>query len=548
MSESGSMSKSAFKPISPVLFSPFCLFLRTAVCFLLFFVLALAPSNVFSQLLDQDTYDQLIRTLEPVEATVVSVSEDGSITLSYEPGCDIHQGDLFTIYERGRPVSDPETGQKLGFLRRPIALVQVASVKKSSCRCRVLTSKSPVLSGFSAIRYEDVKAFFTSRTDHAAAVRLRKRLMRDLPYIVWAREGSRGTQAKNALTFVLEARRLDLYGPGKRLLRSFPLSMPVAEKPEQPKRHIAKPAGSIPPVSFNPTGLRWKKARPLGLLSAGALQVMVFDLAGDGDLQTIYLTNTGLYVYPFRDHGVMAAYRFQGPGVPQGFSCCSGMVVLNILMPGIGMRSVLLRYTGSQLVTVQDDINLWLSFVDRDGDGVAESLLAQGFGLETGFAHDVYLAEPDAGGIYYRGRLNLPALFNVTRSLWCDLNGNGKPELVTLVSKHELRIYESGNLLSTIDLKLLPGDVPSQFTRLISFDVNGDGRREVIFGGSNGPEGHGRILALFWSGARYSVSTVSLSVKGSICGLSFDGKGRLLAAVVRQDEKERRQTLLYLLE
>ncbi len=301
------------------------------------------------------------------------------------------------------------------------------------------------------------------------------------------------------------------------------------------------------PLDISGCGGKDKKVRQLGCLPAEALQVMVFDLSGDGEMETVYLTDKGLYVYPFRRMGAMAGYAIGSPGRPQGFSCGPGLIVLNILMPEIGMRSVLLRYAGGQLIPVLEDVNLWLSFVDQGADRQGESLIVQGFDPNIWYAREVYLAEPASRDIRYIKSLKLPPFFNVTRALWQDLNSNGYKELITIGFDRKIRIYESDSLLTTIDLDLLPGTLSEHLTRLIPYDVNGDGRREVIFGGSSA-EGKSRILALMWTGSRYSVSPVSESFTGRLCGVSVNGRGQLFAAVVKEQKKGEKKTLLYVLD
>ncbi len=506
-------------------------------------ILSFPVSGVASSApLDTATYHKLVQDLRPVRATVFS-ADGKQVVIRCGSSTLVKKGDLFTVYGKGRPIGDPETGNILGFLKKPAALVQVVSVDEGLCVCRIVKSFLRVEPGLPATRFSEIKAaFFSSQRNSPAVLRLRDRLKKDLPSIIWISKGQ-GEETGADLVFRMESRELRIYGPDSELLWTYPLS---TQTTMTDRARLISPGKRLPDVLS--TDFPWKKLTLLGRLPARAIQVSVTDLDGDNAREIIYLTETGLYIGIFREKGLVSSFDIATPGTPQGFSCLpgEGWLALNILIPKAGMASSLLRYRTRELILVQRDINLWLSFVDKEGEGI--SFMGQGFDPETGYAQDLYLLSPADTGIQYASRPRLPMPIKIDKALWQDLNCNGVPELITLDFDGKLRIFESGLLLWSQDPDIKTGMPKGKISHLVPCSRMG-GRPALVICSLERDEndGPGVLHSLFWTGSEYAFSLPSKPFDGEICGISRDGNGGLIVAIGRNDEGKGQETLIYLL-
>ena len=528
------------------------------VVFSISYILLQAASG-YSRSYPVYSYDQLLKDFAPLSASVAGVS-GYSLILDKGKVHGVNAGDLFEVYGKGAPVLDPDDGEIIGYIKKPMATIRVTRPEDSESECEVVTARGPLSVGQPAMRYSDMAAAFVARSGLASVYKFRQDLEQAFPDLVWLDPSDVPSDVLDpqsmktlgiVLLFASEQDGLKVYGPDLALLHEYPVFRAKAAVKQE---FIAGTFEEVEQLEYQYyTGNQKFKtylksfdlgnARLVGRLPESAIQVDILDLDGDGELEIVYLLPSGgLYVGRYGSPGELASYRFSGPGRPVGFSAVKthGWIVLNVLLDGAGMRSMLLSYQNFTLNLIQGEINLWLAFADRDGDGSKESLLGQSFDADVMFGPKVYLMEPGNEGLEYRDRIAGPKNFSVIRSTWSDLNGNGNPEVCTIDYGGRLCVYEMGQLLWSFSNRVSPqlpeGGFPKWF---ISADVDGNGLPELLFPGVPGDESTlagDWLMLLGWADGEYSLKSMMQPVEASICGLAAV-QNQLITGIARPAQR-----------
>ena len=528
------------------------------VIFSISYILLQAASG-YSRSYPVYSYDQLLKDFAPLSASVAGVS-GYSLILDKGKVHGVNAGDLFEVYGKGAPVLDPDDGEIIGYIKKPMATIRVTRPEDSESECEVVTARGPLSVGQPAMRYSDMAAAFVARSGLASVYKFRQDLEQAFPDLVWLDPSDVPSDVLDpqsmktlgiVLLFASEQDGLKVYGPDLALLHEYPVFRAKAAVKQE---FIAGTFEEVEQLEYQYyTGNQKFKtylksfdlgnARLVGRLPESAIQVDILDLDGDGELEIVYLLPSGgLYVGRYGSPGELASYRFSGPGRPVGFSAVKthGWIVLNVLLDGAGMRSMLLSYQNFTLNLIQGEINLWLAFADRDGDGSKESLLGQSFDADVMFGPKVYLMEPGNEGLEYRDRIAGPKNFSVIRSTWSDLNGNGNPEVCTIDYGGRLCVYEMGQLLWSFSNRVSPqlpeGGFPKWF---ISADVDGNGLPELLFPGVPGDESTlagDWLMLLGWADGEYSLKSMMQPVEASICGLAAV-QNQLITGIARPAQR-----------
>ena len=504
------------------------------------------------------SYDQLLIDFAPLSTIVAGVS-GYSLILDKGKVHGVNSGDLFEVYGKGSPVLDPDDGEIIGYIKKPLATIRVTQPEDSKSICEVVTAQAPLSVGQPAMRYSDMAAAFVARSDLGSAHEFRQDLEHAFPDLIWLDPSDVPSDVMNpqsmktlgiVLLFALEQDGLKVYGPDLALLHEYPV---FRAKGTERQKYSTNTFEEIDYVEHRHDIVNQKfkthlksfdlsKARLVGHLPENAIQVDILDLNGDDELEIVYLLPSGLYVGHYGSPGELASYRFCGPGRLVGFSGTNthGWIVLNVLLDGAGMCSMLLSYQNFTFSLIEDEINLWLAFVDRDGDGLKESLLGQSFDVDVMFRPKVYLMEPGYEGLKYRHRIVGPKNFSVIRSSWSDLNGNGLPEVCIIDYSGKLCVYEMEQLLWSSSNRVSPqlpeGGFPKWF---ISADVDGNGLPELLFPGVPGEESTlagDWLMLLGWKDGKYILKSMMQPVEASICGLVVI-QNQLITGIARPAQK-----------
>jgi hypothetical protein len=513
-------------------------------------------------------YGEFLRDFLPIVAAVTDVSGT-RLVLDKGRAHGVALGDLFEVYGRGDPVEDPLTGKVVGYLKRPMGVVQVIALEDQTSECRVVSGEGPFSVGQPSTRYSDMPAVVIAETASARAETDRRIVMDSLPDLKWLEypESPAGLLDAHAfealgavLLFSVGRDELKVYGPRLELLREYRRSgAKGSEKVQAVERQFlvldgkrADDRNRQRPPQVSLETLSPESARLIGRLPERAIQVEILDMDSDGGLEVAYLVPSGFYIAPFGGRGQVSAYEFQGPGRLAGFSTGpeGRWIALNCIMDGTGMRSALLRFHDARLDVVQRDINLWLEFVDMDGDLRGEALLGQSFNADVIFGSAVYGLRPEGHDLEYIDRIDVPKGFSLASAFWSDLNGNGESELIIPDLSGNLQIYERGQLLwATTKPILKQSPAHGAFSVRVVLDSDGNGLPDVLFAG--GTEGVGesagdRLVVLGWGDRGYGVKSVSQFLGVSVRGLSVAGD-ELFCAVSRADatSKGGSESLIY---
>ncbi|MBW1938602.1 MAG: VCBS repeat-containing protein [Deltaproteobacteria bacterium] len=504
------------------------------------------------------SYDQLLKDFAPLSTIVAGVS-GYSLILDKGKVHGVNSGDLFEVYGKGIPVLDPDDGEIIGYIKKPLATIRVTQPENSKSICEVVTAQGPLSVGQPAMRYSDMAAAFVDRSDLGSAHEFRQDLEHAFPDLIWLDPSDVPSDVLDpqsmktlgiVLLFALERDGLKVYGPDLVLLHKYPVFRAKGAERQKCSADIFEDVDDVEHWYY--TGNRKFKtplksfdldnAHLVGRLPESAIQVDILDLNGDNDPEIVYLLPSGLYVGHYGSQGELASYRFCGPGRLVGFSAVNthGWIVLNVLLDGAGMRSMLLSYQDCTFSLIEDEINLWLAFADRDGDGLKESLLGQSFDVDVMFGPKVYLMEPGYEGLKYRHRIVSPKSFSVIRSSWSDLNGNGLPEVCIIDYGGKVFVYEMEQLLWSSSNRISPqlpeGGFPKWF---VSADVDGNGLPELLFPGVPGEESTlagDWLMLLGWEDGKYILKSMMQPVEASICGLVVV-QDQLITGIARPTQK-----------
>ncbi len=527
-------------------------------------------------------FDRILHDFSPVAARVQSV-ESGTVAVSCGRNSGISAGDLFQVYRKGSPVSSGDNSI-IGYLKQPFVLLRAEQVSRTVSKCIPLKpQKTRIRPAMPVMRYSDMKAVLEVAPDMKISKGVEQRLRDTLPALKWVDSESLNVPVNSAeameqtgiaLVFYLSRDKLTVYGPGYRPIHTYPLSgesgMELAASLQEESQDHGGAQGFAKTEKDRDKNqdikINFANALPLdsftesGRLYSAARQVEVVDVDGDHQPETVYLVSRAIYVFPFGREGRLYTWEVDGPGDAVGFSVCGkqGWIVVNVLVNGVGLRSVLLRYSNDALVVVEDEINLWLSFCDRDGDGLRETMLGQSFSLHKVWGDSIYRLSASSEGVEYEEKMNLPEDYRTGWAIWGDVNDNGREDICLFDRSGRGYLYEEGILRWVSPAGLVP--VYDRYCTSIqggTVDLNGDGRRDVVFAGAvpsenSGGAGTSRgrvVYALEWDGERYGLMPVVKPLEAHLAGISHLGNSLLVAVSnIHEDQDVTPETVLYRLE
>lgn len=287
--------------------------------------------------------------------------------------------------------------------------------------------------------------------------------------------------------------------------------------------------------------------KPIGLLNDDIISADIIDLNSDGLYEIIYLLPSGIYIAPYKQAAKPFFYKFSGFGTPVSFSVSSDYqwLAVNILIPDVGLTSCILHFDGNSLRLVQDNINMWLNFLD---DG---TMIAQKFDLKNKFGN-VFIVKPSDNGIVFINEKPL-ILTNKVMNLFTfiDLNNNDINELIFIDQTGTLNVYESNKLLwskkiitindpmSFLNIKTVILDSPKTNKKSFWLAFN---EKQQLFDEIS-------ILKLFSKDNDYVTESVSIKINGRISGFNvLNGKIVLIVTERSEDVSKHGTTKIYEIE
>ncbi len=508
--------------------------------FILIFVAVALPRYLYAR----GQINALVEDFRPIVAAATQ-KDSGEFVLDKGSSSHIKPGDLFSLVGKGRPIYVPGSRRILGYQEKVVAKCKVVEVKRDLSICKVYYASGQLLPRLKALRFSRMKAALFLDGKLVSPVFSTYSLQKMLPNLVWLKpaSGPMPVPTKSSmeafgidLVFDLKDDTLNVYGPDMREISSYKVASaaPVLSESTGKEQEHVTPGIEQAPVSFD-----FAKAATVGTLSGRVLQVAVTDLDEDGREEIIYLTEKELGVAPYHSAGQPLFYRFGDFECPCSFSYSKGWLVLNVAIKSAGLTSKLFSYRKGRLHLVQDEINLWLSFVRSECRQKRPLLLGQEYEKERFRGERIFRLNPTGNGLEYVEQVEFPGDFNVDSATTLDANGTC---LLLYVSFDGFfKVFGSNTHLWTSLFPVVPerpccGPGKANFLKL------GDA---IVFNGViPGEKGKGESGLYYFSLSKgFYFLRADSNLTGSICGVSKTSKGIIIG--VTDNTKEGWKTRLY---
>jgi len=322
------------------------------------------------------SYDQLLKDFAPLSASVAGVS-GYSLILDKGKVHGVNTGDLFEVYGKGAPVVKPDDSEIIGYIKKSLAIIRVTRPEDDKSVCEVVTAHGPLSVGQPAMRYSDMAAAFVARSGISSVQKFQQDLEQAFPDLVWLDPSNVPSDVLDpqsmkklgiVLLFALGQEGLKVYGPDLALLHEYSVFRAEGNERQVHSTDIFEEVDHVghqydmgsQKLKTYIRSFDFGNASLVGRLPESTIQIDIIDLNGDSKLEIVYLLPSGLYVGRYGSPGELASYRFSGPGRLVGFSAVKthGWIVLNVLLDGAGMRSMLLSYQDFILNLIENYINL----------------------------------------------------------------------------------------------------------------------------------------------------------------------------------------------
>ncbi|MFO7838251.1 MAG: hypothetical protein R6X08_01975 [Desulfosalsimonadaceae bacterium] len=374
----------------------------------------------------------------------------------------VAKGDLFTVYSREREVVDPDSGQTLGAFSEPVAVCRVKRTEPgfSVLSVKCLRKKCSVKPGMEAVRFRDVPALFMDSI--GAAGSLYTVLRARLRHLDWQgyktgeqMQGLRPEAASaNAVVFEAAGDMLTLWSGGE-IQAVYPdygqsrqadedrtaKSARQAEKARQPDR---RPGSGDASVLVPGMTSEIQISSPRVFASLDRL-VHNFRVVEDAENRQPYLISLSGKTVEARsvDGDESFKYSYEGFGRVAALTASdSGLVALSIYVPDKGMRSRILRLTGSGFRIVAEDLAYVLAFMRQPGGST--QLLGQRFSRSDLLLPVLHKLRLDNGAVKKEKTLAVPYGYSLFGAFHADLDRDGSREKGFFNSGGRLVLYESG--------------------------------------------------------------------------------------------------------
>ncbi len=511
--------------------------------FFIVLIVAACPGNLPAN--QQQQIEGLVEDYRPVLATAKQENK-GQFLLDKGAQSGIKPGDLFSLVGKGRPIYLPGTKRMLGYEDKVVGKCRIVKVQKDSSLCEVYSVFGNLSPNLKALRFSKMRAAFFLDGRLVSPVFSTYSFEKLLPNLEWIKpaRGPLPVPTKSSmeafgidLVFELKDDTLHVYGPDMKEISSYemvPVSGPPLHESQETGHAITVPGLEQAPKTFD-----FKEAVPVGTLSEKVLQVAVTDLDGDGKQEIIYLLENGIGVAPYRRAGQAIFYRFGDFECPCSFSCFRGWLVLNLTIKGAGLTSKLFSYKKGRLNLVQDEINLWLSFVQAACGQKTPVLMGQEFEKERFRGERIFRLNPTDQGLEYVEQADFPSDFNIDSVASTEVNGT----CVILYVSFDgfFKVFGNGSHIWTSLFPVVPerpccGPQKADFLKI--------GKGLVFNGAIPGERGRG-VSGLYYLSLSdgYRFFRADSHLKGSICGVSMTSKSVIIG--VTEETQKGWRTYLY---
>ncbi len=408
--------------------------------------------------------EQIEKALAMQKARVIQGPEDRML-VNKGSRDQVEKGDLFCIYANGQAVTDPETGKNLGSYAAPEAFGRVVrtSEKFAEIRLRCLAPDCNIEAGQETMRFKDVPARFmdvdgTHFSDYTA-------IRAGLSHLDWqgytaeADPGQAQEASAFSVVFAAKADRLTLWSGGEIKAvytgadsdRQTPGS--AASSQDRPKTKASRrdagihgksavPGLALPSMAdaikaedFRAVATRKEVTRNIGVVQTAETQKPYLLCLGSRNIEARALEDGKRFEYTYEGFGEVVNMSVSG----------RSLAAVNVYVPDEGMRSVVLKLTGSGFRVVAENIAYVLSFMHPPGKGGELELWGQRFTPADQLLPAVYRLQIKEDGSVSRGeKIAVPFGYSLFGAFFVDVNGNGTREHGFFNPGGRLVLYESG--------------------------------------------------------------------------------------------------------
>ncbi len=503
--------------------------------------------------------ERLQQDFSPLEATVTAVSGN-QVILDAGSSTHVSIGDLFSIFQKGRPFYLPETHKIIGYERKKSAVCKISSVSDDTSTCTIIYQASPPSKGNLAIRYGELKAAFFIEGKPVAPELPEGSLKDMLPWFKWLEPASGPSPVPNAqsmralgidILFQVSGDDLRVFGPGMEKLRSYKLPPSFITLNNQ---NVVQGTRSEKNLEHGIQGIElfdFHRAKLIGRLDKPAMQVSICDLDGDGQLEIIYLLHDRICIAPYRHQGNVTSLKFKSYECVCNFSLLerSGWICINAAIDQAGLNSKLLKYEKGNLKLVQDHINLWLSFLDTDCNGQKDTLLGQSYERARFRGKKIFRLMAHDSGIEYLEQADYPGDFNINSAIWADLDHQGC-SLFYVSFDGFFKAFNQGHhiwssLKPVVREEKCCGPATAQ---LVDLTQTNFGESGIIFNGTISlPRDRlmDSLILFSHKGHAFALYQAEVNLEGKICGISIVGTDVIMATLIEIPKEQKLETALY---
>ena len=365
--------------------------------------------------------EEISSDFRPIEAIIIS-KNNGNYILNVGKNLGINPGDIFSLISKDEPLFQKKTKKIIGYKQRIVSKCQVKEVfdQKSICHPYIKVLAPPI----EALRFNGLKASLFKDDKLISPTLPGLPLKRLIPHLKWLEPSSNPSpiiskRSMDAfgldLIFQLKDNKLIVFGPGLIPIKTYSYNLTEIASFKQNQYQSALDKSSIHDTTQLKPIFDFSKAKVIGSLDDNVIQMDIVDLDNDGKEEVIYLLSDKFMIAPFKRKGQFFTYHTSDFEEYCSFSLSpeSNFLTLNSIIDSAGLNSKLFSFKKDRLTLIQDEINLWLNFIETNCNSKKLTLLGQSFERKRLRGETIYKIIPSSDGIIYDESVHYPNDFSI---------------------------------------------------------------------------------------------------------------------------------------
>ncbi len=442
-----------------------------------------------------DDLKSLAAEMAPLSGYVIKPS-DGDFLIDLDASKGLRTGDLLSVSVKGEKIVHPITQKVIGTLDAVKTVLRVTRIKSGYSYAKWISGEKTVKDGARIRRFSGLTAALYTTSPEGQKVY--KRLRELLPELEWQGkfqlQPALGNDVGVNLSFILNGGVLQLIDGAGQPIRTLTLSAPpVFRQPQTtPQPMVQSPGQNVNP---SPGGVQWGSAKSafdqtkaLGELSGKILMASFLKEEGrillatvDGSWVRVYEITNKLQLLGETqvDAGTASplavAWWRPEPTGPSYLAVTAALETLKSYgnIKETSLSGTIFDFDNQRLSPLVTRVPYFMATYDLNDDGQAEILLGQEFDPHQTYGRTYALHLNRQQLQTEKPPFTLPARFILPGSTLGDLDGDHRPELVT-VNNGNLTIFSDGKKVYS-STGQMGGSLAS-----LSYDVN-PGLEDTLF-------------------------------------------------------------------